>query len=45
MPSRRVPEAKGPDWSPEKTLRVLRQQLEQLEEIKVRGCLETMTLL
>jgi hypothetical protein len=31
---KREPERKGPDWPPEKTLKVLRQQLAELETIK-----------
>ena len=34
MPSKRGPEPKGPDWTPEKTLNVLRKQLAELERIK-----------
>jgi hypothetical protein len=34
MPTGRSPEPKGPDWTPEKTLRVLRLQYAELEKIK-----------
>lgn len=34
MPSRRAPERKGPDWPVEKTLRVLRDQLNALQRFK-----------
>jgi len=34
MPSKRAHEPRGPDWPPEKTLRVLRQQFEALQGFK-----------
>src|SRR6266852_3170054 len=34
LPSRRVPEPKGPDWPPEKAVPILRKQLNLLQQFK-----------
>ena len=36
-PRARAPEPKAPDWSPDKTVRILRQQLNELQKMKGRS--------